>query len=118
MLQKLSYFNIFFALVYVLLYLKSGTLNSTAGILAIIVFNWLYIRGYHLGDYRWKSWHFIFGAWSAYFAGFMLYATYNIIKVSIAVDFWADDTVVNILISLFFSLLVWVHIVGYWNKRS
>ena len=44
MLQKLSYLNLIFAIVYLLTYLKSGTFNSTAGIFVVIVFNWLYLR--------------------------------------------------------------------------
>ena len=71
-IQKLSSLNIILAIIYVLVYLKGGTFNSTAGILMIIVFNWLGLRSFELDTYKWGIWHYLTGVWSLYFIGTLI----------------------------------------------
>lgn len=117
MLQKLSYLNLILAIVYVLAYLRSGTLNSTTGILVVIVFNWLYLKAYQLDDYKWKIWHYVTGLWSLYFIGTVVYGIINVIIVSIESDFMSNETVNYLLLSVLFSLLVVFHLVCYGIKN-
>ena len=117
MFQKLSYFNLIFAIVYVLVYLKDGTLNSTAGILIVIVFNWLALKSYQLENYKWKLWHYLTGLWSLYYAGFVLYGAMNILISSFEYNFVSNDTKTFLSLSFVFSLAVGIHFVIFlWNS--
>ena len=113
MFQKLSYFNLIFAIIYVLVYLKDGTLNSTTGILMVIVFNWLALRSYQLEDYKWKPWHYLTGLWSLYYAGFVLYGAMNILISSFEYNFVSNDTKTFLSLTFVFSLGVAIHFVIY-----
>ena len=117
MFQKLSYFNLIFAIIYVLVYLKDGTLNSTVGILMVIVFNWLALRSYQLENYKWKLWHYLTGFWSLYYAGFIFYGAANIFISSIEYDFISNDTKTFLALSLIFSLAVCIHFAIYLRKH-
>jgi hypothetical protein len=115
MLQKLSYINLIFAIIYVLIYLRSGTFQSTSGILVVIIFNWLFIRAYQQDHYKWSILHYATGLWSLYFIGTILYGVINIIKVSIESDFISNDTIINLSTSVLFSASVLLHLIGYWK---
>ena len=117
MLQKLSYINLILAIVYVLVYLKSGTFHSTAGILVVIIFNWLYIKAYQIDDYKWKIWHYVTGLWCLYFIGTIGYGSINVIMTSVESDFISNETVNYLLLSVLFSLLVVFHLVCYGIKN-
>lgn len=117
MFQKLSYFNLIFAIIYVLIYLKDGTLNSTAGILMVIVFNWLGIRSYQLENYKWKVWHYLFGLWSLYYAGFVLYGSFHILISSLEYDFMSDYTKTFVVLSIIFGIAVISQIVISFTKH-
>jgi len=117
MLQKISYFNLMFAIVYVLVYLKNGTLNSTVGIFMIIVFNWLGLRSFQLDDYSWKIWHYLTGLWSLYYAGFVLYGVINILISSFEYNFISNDARIFLVLSFVFVIAVIVHFVVYFLKN-
>ncbi|WP_316769822.1 hypothetical protein [Pedobacter frigiditerrae] len=116
MLQKLSYFNLILAIIYLLVYLKSGTFNSTAGIFVIIVFSWLCLRSYQLDNYKWKVWHYLTGLWSLYFIGTIIYGIYNIIAPAIEYNFISNDTLTYLTIGIVFSISVLVHIIIYFLR--
>ncbi|MEJ5993672.1 hypothetical protein WG904_04500 [Pedobacter sp. Du54] len=116
MIQKLSSFNIILAIVYVLVYLKSGTFNSTTGILVIIVFNWLGVRSFHLDNYRWGILHYLTGAWTLYFIGTLVYGAVNIVSASIEFDFITDDTLWYLIVNFFFCTLVMIQLTHYGYK--
>jgi hypothetical protein len=119
MLQKLSYFNLILAIIYLLVYLKSGTFNSTAGIFVIIVFSWLYLRSYQLDNYKWKIWHYVTGLWVLYFTGTIIYGAIHILGASIEYDFISNDTLLYLIFSFVFCLMVIVHLVFYfWRNYS
>lgn len=116
-LQKLSSLNIFLAILYVLVYLKSGTFNSTAGIFMIIVFNWLGLRSFQLENHRWGIWHYLVGGWVLYFIGTLLYGAVNILCESIEFGFFSNDTVWYLVINFIFcgSILTQITSYGYKN---
>ncbi|RZK56919.1 MAG: hypothetical protein EOO87_04240 [Pedobacter sp.] len=117
MLQRLSYFNLIFTIIYLLVYLKDGTVNSTLGILAVIIFNWLALRSFQLENYKWKIWHYLAGLWSLYYAGFVLYGAFNILISSIEYEFISSDTRTFLVLSFVFSIAVIVQFVSYLAKN-
>lgn len=117
MLQKLSYFNLCMAIVYMVIYLKSGTLNSTAGIFAIVVFNWLALRSYQQDDYKWKVWHYLFAIWSIYYAGFMTYGLINVVIPAFTYDFVSNDTLTFIALTTILVVgLLWQAVLYYFKN--
>lgn len=117
MLQKLSYLNLCMAIVYTVIYLKSGTLNSTSGIFAIVVFNWLALRSYQLDDYKWKVWHYLFAIWSMYYTGFMAYGLINVIAPAFTYDFVSNDTLMFIILTaILIGGLLWQAILYYFKN--
>ncbi len=117
MLQKLSYFNLILGIIYVLVYLKSGTFNSTAGILMIIVFNWLCLRSFQLDEYKWKGWHYLTAIWSLYYIGTLLYGAFHILNAAITFDFVSNDTLIFLIMSFGLSIAVLTHLVIYFLKN-
>jgi len=113
MLQKLSYLNLILAIAYLLIYLKSGTFNSTAGIFMVIVFNWLCLRSYQLDDYKWKVWHYLTGLWSIYFIGTIIYGSFFILSSAIEYSFISNDTTIYLIVSFAFSIAVVTHFIIY-----
>jgi hypothetical protein len=113
MLQKLAYFNLIAAIIYLLAYLKSGTFNSTAGIFMVILFNWLSLRSYELDRYDWKIWHYLTGLWSLYFIGTTGYGTVNILSNAVEYDFIDNDTLIFSIASIIFCLAVIWHFLYY-----
>jgi hypothetical protein len=118
MLQKLSYFNLIFAIAYLLIYLKSGTFNSSAGIFFIIILNWLCLRSYQLDQYRWSLWHYLVALWCLYFVGTLVYGAIHILISAVEVDFISNDTLTFLAMSLGFSIAIFVHIILYWVKNN
>lgn len=116
-MQKLSSLNIVLSIIYVLVYLKSGTLNSTAGIFMITVFNWLALRSFQLNDYRWKIWHYLIALWVVYFVGTLVYGAINILSSSIAYNFISDDTIVYLIINSVFCALLIIQLIMYAYKN-
>lgn len=117
MFQKLSYFNLILIIIYLLVYLKDGTLNSATGILMIIIFNWLGLRSYHLDHYKWKFWHYLTGLWSIYYAGFVIYGAVNILNSSIEYAFMSNDTRTFLGLSFVCCFAVILHFVVYFLKN-
>jgi hypothetical protein len=117
MLQKLSTLNLIFAIAYLLIYLKSGTFNSSAGIFFIILFNWLCLRSYQLDRYKWSIWHYLIGLWCLYFVGTLIYGAIHVWTAAIEVDFFSSDTVILLIMSMGLSIMVGVHLLFYWIKN-
>lgn len=117
-MNNLSYFNIGLSLIYLLFYLRSGTFNSTAGITAIVVFNWLAIRSFVTDRYGWTVWQYLFGLWSVYYSLYLGNGTYNLIATSIEVGFILQETLLNILLSLFLICGVLLHFIQYFKKSG
>lgn len=106
MIKKISSLNIILAIIYVLMYLKSGTFHSTAGILVIIVFNWLGLRSFELENYKWGIWHYLTGFWTIYFIWTLIYGGIHILSAAIEYDFITNDTLTNLILTSIFSILV------------
>lgn len=112
-MQKISLVNIILAIIYVLVYLKSGTFNSTAGIFMIIIFNWLALKSFYQDDYRWRIWHYLIGAWTVYFIGTLMYGVIHILSSSITYTFMSTDTVIYLTVNFIFCALVMIQMIRY-----
>lgn len=117
MLQKLSYFNLLLAIIYLLAYLRSGTFYSTSGILVVIVFNWLYLLSFERNAYQWKIWHYLIASWVIYFVATTLYSLIGIISAAIEYDFIATDTLTFILLSVIFGICVLTQLIWYYLQN-
>ena len=117
MIQKLSSLNIIFAIVYVLVFLKSGTFNSTAGVFMIIVFNWLGLRSFQIDNYKWKIWHYLTGIWSLCFISILIYGEVNIMSASIEYNFISNDTLIYLIINALFCVSISIHLMLYAYKN-
>lgn len=116
-MQKLSYFNILLALIYLLVYLRSGTFHSAFGILIVIVFNWLYLKSYEQNQYRWNVLHYLIAAWEIYFVGTIGYGAFHVLAAAVEYNFITTDTIINIFLSLTLSLSVFIHLIRYWIEN-
>lgn len=117
MLQRLSYFNLFLAIIYMVVYLRSGSLTSTSGILAIVVLNWLALRSFQLGNYQWKIWFYPFALWSLYYAGLLVYGLVNVIVPAIEYSFMSSDNQLYVALTAALVLGVLWHAVAYFLKN-
>ncbi len=113
MLQRISYFNLMYAIAYALIYFREFTLNFTMGILMIVIFNWLALRSYQIENYKWSVWHYIIGACSLYYIGFLLYGTYHVIHTSIEYQFVSNDTIMFIVLCFTLSCCVLIQFLKY-----
>ena len=106
MLQKISSFNIMFAIAYLLIYFRENTLNFTMGILMIVIFNWLALRSRQINNYKWSIWHYLSGLWSLYYILFLLYGAINVLRLSIEYQFASTDTILFLILSFILSILI------------
>lgn len=117
MLQKISYFNLMFAIIYVLVYFRDTSINFTMGIVMIVVFNWLALRSYQIDNYKWSLWHYVAGLWSLYYIGFLLYGTVNVLKTVLEYQFASRDTLTFLILSAILSINVIVQSITYFLKN-
>ncbi len=113
MLQRISYFNLMYAITYALIYFREFTLNFTMGILMIVIFNWLALRSNQIDNYKWSVWHYMICCWNLYYIGFLLYGTYNVLHTSIEYQFVSNDVVIFIVLSFALSCGVLFQILKY-----
>lgn len=113
MLQKISYFNLMFAIAYILIYFRENTLNFTMGILMIVIFNWMALRSNQISNYKWAIWHYLSGLWSLYYTAFLLYGTFNVLRSSIEYQFASKDTIIFLLLSFILSSFVILQAIMY-----
>jgi hypothetical protein len=117
MLYKLSYLNLVAAVGYLLAYLRGGTVNSTLGILVIIVFSWLGLRSFELDKYKWNGWHYLTGLWSFYYAGTLVYSTFYLVKTAVYYHFITDNTLIYLLLTFLFCGSVMWYFVLYFLRN-
>lgn len=117
MLNKLSYLNLVAAVGYLLTYLLGGTVNSTLGILVIIVFSWLGLRSFELDKYKWNGLHYLTGLWSVYYAGTLVYGTLYLVKTAVYYHFITDNTLIYLLFTFLFCISVLGHFVLYFLRN-
>lgn len=106
MLQKLSYFNLMFAIAYVLIFFRESNLNFTMGVLMIVIFNWLALRSHQRDNYRWSLWHYLTGLWTMYYIAFLLYGAFNVLGLAIEYQFASKDTITFLVLTFILSASV------------
>lgn len=116
MLRILSYFNIFMAIVYLLMFLLNGNLLVIFGVLMVIVFSTLVIKMIQ-SQGRSNLIHYALGLGSLGFAGFLLFGLVHIIKSSIAYHYFSNTLNYTVVTSLFVLSMV-VHFVLFCFYRA
>ncbi|MNR05402.1 hypothetical protein D3C85_1214320 [compost metagenome] len=116
MFRILSYFNIFMAVVYLLMFLLNGNLLVIFGILMVIVFSTLVIKMIQSRG-RAGLIHYVLGLGSLGFAGFLLFGLVHIIEASIAYHYFSNTLNYMVLTSLF-VLSVVVHFILFCFYRA
>lgn len=104
-------------MLYLIVYLKSGNLTSTSGILAIVVLNWLALRSFQLGSYRWEIWFYPFALWSLYYAGLLVYGLVNVIAPAIEYSFMSNENLVYVALTAILVAGVLWHALAYFLKN-
>jgi hypothetical protein len=104
MLKSLSYVNIVLALVYFVAYLMNSYSWPIPAMLLVIVYNGLVIRNVEK-EIRFTAVHYALGAVCLLFAGFLTLWVVNIVRSSIAYNYF-NDTWVYILITVPFALSI------------
>jgi uncharacterized membrane protein YdcZ (DUF606 family) len=117
MLQKISYFNLIFAIIYVVVFFRDSSISFTMGIVMIVVFNWLALRSYQIDNYKWSLWHYIAGLWSLYYVGVLFYGTINVFQTVIDYQFASSDTLKFLILSTILSMSVVTQTALYFLKN-
>lgn len=117
MLQKISYFNLIFAIIYVVVFFRDSSISFTMGIVMIVVFNWLALRSYQIDAYKWSLWHYIAGLWSLYYVGVLFYGTINVFQTVIDYQFASSDTLKFLILSTILSMSVVTQTALYFLKN-
>jgi hypothetical protein len=113
MLQRLSYFNLFLAVVYLVVYLRNSTLSAVAGILVIIIINWLCLLSFEKDDYKWAFWHYLISIGCLYFIGTLGYGLINIISASVEFDFITIDNLIYVTVTFALCVSVILQLILY-----
>lgn len=111
MLRSLSYFNIFCAVLYFLMFLMEGSYLVILGTLVVVLFNFMVIRTVQQEE-RFGIIHHLLGVCTLGFAGFLSYGLYHIVQSSYEHHYFGN-TWLYISLSSVFVLGMLVHLVKY-----
>lgn len=118
MLQRISYFNLIYATAYALIYFRDNTINSSLGILMIMLLNWLALRSTQRENYKWSIWHYLSGLWTLYYIGFLMYGSLNIFLSAIEYHFASDDTITYLALTSILCVTTLLQIFNYGLKLT
>lgn len=119
MLKSLSYFNLIFTIIYFLQYLQNGSSVTVAGIISVVLFNWLILRGLERGALKWTVFEWLTGIPAFVFALFTGFSAIFLWSDAIEYDFYPFSSILLIFFGLLFSLGLIVHIfVSFAQKTS
>lgn len=117
MLKSLSYLNIAFAIIYFFFYLMNSYSWPIAAVLVVILYNGLVLSNIEK-ELRFTAIHYVLGAVCVVFAGFLTLWLVNIIRSSIAHDYFQDSWVYISLSSLFIVCILLQYAVVIKKKSS
>lgn len=117
MFSSLSYFNIFYSVVYAIVYLRNATFTSFVGMALIILFNWLALLAFQKDEYRWKWHHFAVASVVIYYIGFFAYGWYNILNGIIEAEFLSNDSLFYLISTALLCVAVVFHLVQFFRMN-
>lgn len=110
MLRTLSYLNLIFAVLYFLAYLLNGNRWVVFGLLIVIVFNWMVLRGMETLEIKWSVFQWLAGVITLLFASYMGYSTVLLLIDTIGYHYYPAETILLISSGLFLSFTVFLQL--------
>jgi len=118
MLKTLSYFNLLFSVGYFLEYLQNANPIEVAGLLCLVVLNWLTLVNLEREQFKWKVFQWILAMISLSFTVFIGYGAVQLLIDATEHGYYPGSTVLLIISSLIFVLSILLHLFLSWLKNS
>lgn len=106
MLKNLSYFNLVLAVCYFLLYLQNGSSFVIAGLLGVVVYNWIILRNMERSEKAWKLWQVIPLLLSLFFALYTGFSSFELLLDALDYHFFPAGTVWMIIMGSVFVMAI------------
>lgn len=106
MLSSLSYLNLIAAVLYFLVYLQNGSSWPVAGLLCVIVFNWMTLRSMERGQAKWSVLQWFLSFLSLLYALFLLYSAGNLTLGAINYHYFPLNSSLLVVSGLLFAVLI------------
>ena len=106
MLRTLSYFNLIFSVVYFLAYQQNGSSLNIAGLLLVVIFNWLALQKLERGIFSFSVFDWLLALLTAVFALFTSYSAVLLILDVLEYAYAAWNTILLIAAGLTFALAI------------
>ena len=118
MLRTLSYLNLIFAVLYFLAYLLNGSRWVVFGLLIVIVFNWMVLRGMETLQIKWPVLQWLAGVITFLFASYMGCSTILLLIDTIAYNYYPTETILLISSGLLFSFTIFLQLLTSLYKKN
>lgn len=110
MLRNLSYLNLIFSVCYFLAYLQNGGPLVIAGLLSVVVYNWLVLRSMEQLEQKRTLMQWLFGIVSGCFALYITYGDIRLVSDAISYNYFPQTTIVLVTAGLLFALSIIFHL--------
>jgi hypothetical protein len=117
MLRTLSYLNLIFAVLYFLSYLLNGNRWVVFGLLIVIIFNWMVLRGMETLQIKWPVLQWLAGAVTLLFASYMGYSAVLLLIDTVSYHYYPTETILLISSGLLFSFTIFLQLLISLNKK-
>lgn len=118
MLSLLSYFNLLLSVVYFFAYLQNGNSWAISGLLIVVVFNWLTLRGHEKQEFQWSVLQSLVAVPAILFAVYIGYSAVLLIIDAVAHLYYPWNTLLLIASGLIFAFTIFFQLVLSYLKHS
>lgn len=118
MLMTLSYFNLLLSVVYFLSYLQNGGSLIIAGLILVIIFNWLTLRSLEKQQQGWSALRWFTAVLTLFFGAYIGYSAILVLKDSFAHDYYPAATIRLIVSGLIFSSSIFFQLILSFHKKT
>ena len=109
-MKTLSYLNLIFAVLYFLEYLQNGNPFAIAGVLAVVIFNWMELRGLEREQLKWPVFQWVTAALTLCFALYTGYSAVILLLDAIEYHYYPLASILLISSGLGFTLAILLHL--------
>ena len=110
MLSNLSYLNLVFSVCYFLAYLQNGGPLVIAGLLSVVIYNWLVLRSMEQPEPKRTVMQWIFGAFSLCFALYISYGDIRLVSDALSYNYFPQSTIILVSAGLLFAFAIIFHL--------
>lgn len=110
MIRTLSYLNLIFAVIYFLAYLQNGSFEAITGILMVVVFNWMVLRGLEKDSPKWTAFQWVNAALSLLFAVYISYGATILLLDAISYQYYPMSSMLLSGSGILFALSIFFHV--------